>query len=116
MFAIVTLGKGRPFDRIHVKTLKRFKDNGYHQISQSPQQKAGGYSGRLRLFIHHCLDSHPANCPSQLDLFDEILRDLCQAERCALCTQREAHIANGDDVRDATSPPLLPKKPTLQRP
>ncbi|KIW92513.1 uncharacterized protein Z519_06360 [Cladophialophora bantiana CBS 173.52] len=77
MFDIVTLAaSAKHLGRIRAKSLKRFQQNGNHQISSVYTKKPGVYSSRLRHLIHRCLDPDPANRPTQLELMDETRRGL----------------------------------------
>lgn len=83
MYYLVTLREEGHLGRIRAKSVKKFRENGYHQISGVRTKKPGVYSSRLRHLIHRCLDPNPANRPSQLELYDETFRGLKLAHRRA---------------------------------
>jgi hypothetical protein len=73
MFELATLERDeKHLGRIRARSLKKFRENGNHQIPDWEVNTIppGFYTSELCRLVHRCLDPNPANRPTQLELMD----------------------------------------------
>jgi hypothetical protein len=91
MFELVTLERDeKHLGRIRARSLKKFRENGNHQIPDWEVNTIppGFYTNELCRLVHRCLDPNPANRPTQLELMDRTHEGLQLAIERAGCVPR----------------------------